>query len=237
MPERNPQDGGARRIPEPKIGGLEQVSHGASWTWVWVVVCVVVIVAFWFAGWGFGGYGGWWWGKKTVAIVKPDIQLSGSGVAIIDSPDPSVYAGQPFQLNNVPIQRKVNDKAMWIGNLSSGPMLIVFEANNSTASQTAVGNDNSAANSDKQQANKKQEARKENAARNGGNEMPNNSAGSGAAIAQGDRVNVTGTVQKAPSADTAKSQWGLSDAGVQRLEQQHAYIEVAQVTKLQGQNH
>ncbi|HEU5403011.1 MAG TPA: hypothetical protein VFU86_16760 [Terriglobales bacterium] len=237
MPERNPQDERARKAPEPQIGGLDRASYGISWTWWWVVLFVVIIVAFWFAGWGFGGYGGWWWGKKTVAIVQPDIQLSGSGVAIIDAPDKSVYAGQPFQLNNVPIQKKVNDKAMWIGNLTSGPMLIVFGGNNGLANAPAGENKSSS----KSRKNHSNQGNQEGT--NANNQMANNSAANSAAsvnrtdIAQGDRVNVTGTVEKAPPSDTAKSQWGLSDAGVQRLEQQHAFIEVSQITKLQSADH
>lgn len=215
MPDRNTQDERVSNVPEPQIGGLEHASYGVSWTWLWVVLFVAIIVAFWFAGWGFGGYGGWWWGKKTVAIVQPDIQLSGSGVAIIDAPDKAVYAGQVFQLNNVPIQRKVNDKAMWIGNLTSGPMLIVFASNG--AENTP---ENSSAGTNKNET-----------------ETKNTTTSSGTGIAQGDRVNVSGKVQKAPPADTAKKDWGLSDAGVQRLEQQGAYVEVAQVTKLQHGGH
>lgn len=239
MPERNPQNEPLNKVPEPRIGGLEHASYGHSATWWWVVLFVAVIVAFWFAGWGFGGYGGWWWGKKTVAIVKPDIQLSGPGVAIIDSPDPSVYAGQPFQLNNVPIQQKVNDNAMWIGNLSSGPMLIVF-GNNGAGNENAAANENTAGTKPGKKhaskANEQAASSNNNMVNTQGNEAANNSAASGADIKPGDRVNVTGTVEKAPSADTAKSQWGLSDAGVAQLEKEHAYIEVAQVTKLQG-NH
>lgn len=48
-------------------------------------------------------------------------------------------------------------------------------------------------------------------------------------IAQGEAINVTGTVEKAPPAAQAKSRWNLSDSDVNRLEQQGAYIQANQV--------
>ena len=32
-----------------------------AWWWVWLVV---ILCAIWFAGWGWGGYGGWWRGNR-----------------------------------------------------------------------------------------------------------------------------------------------------------------------------
>ncbi len=52
-------------------------------------------------------------------------------------------------------------------------------------------------------------------------------------LADGDTLKLSGTVEKAPPANEAKQQWGLSDNGAQRLEQQGAYIQVAQVSKLE----
>lgn len=48
-------------------------------------------------------------------------------------------------------------------------------------------------------------------------------------ISGGSRVDVTGTVQKPPPAQQAKSQWSLSDEQTNRLEQQGAYIQARQV--------
>lgn len=44
-------------------------------------------------------------------------------------------------------------------------------------------------------------------------------------ISQGNRIDVTGTVQKSPPADQVKQQWNLSDRDAQRLEQQGAYVQ------------
>lgn len=48
-------------------------------------------------------------------------------------------------------------------------------------------------------------------------------------IAQGDRVNVIGTVQKAPAAAQATRQWSLTSDDTSRLEQQGAYIQATEV--------
>lgn len=48
-------------------------------------------------------------------------------------------------------------------------------------------------------------------------------------IAQGDRINVVGTVQKAPAAAQAARQWSLTNDDANRLEQQGAYIQATEV--------
>lgn len=58
---------------------------------------------------------------------------------------------------------------------------------------------------------------------------PGNSFGN-ADIHAGDLVNVTGTVEKAPPAAEAKSQWRLSQNDLNRLEQEGAYIQATEVT-------
>jgi len=57
----------------------------------------------------------------------------------------------------------------------------------------------------------------------------NDNTAANANLAQGNRVNVIGTVQKAPDAAQAKQQWDLSDDDVQRLEQQGAYVQATDV--------
>lgn len=56
-----------------------------------------------------------------------------------------------------------------------------------------------------------------------------NGSAANAHIAQGEAINVTGTVEKAPPAAQAKGQWNLSDDDVNRLEQQGAYIQANEV--------
>lgn len=53
-----------------------------------------------------------------------------------------------------------------------------------------------------------------------------------AGVGNGDRVNVAGTVEKAPLAEQAKQQWHLSDDGAKRLEQQGVYLSATQVEKV-----
>lgn len=57
----------------------------------------------------------------------------------------------------------------------------------------------------------------------------NDNTAANANLAQGNRVNVVGTVEKAPNAARAKQQWDLSDDDVQRLEQQGAYVQATDV--------
>lgn len=222
-----------RRIPEPAIGGGLETNRPSAWIgWLWVWLFIIIVAAFWFAGWGWGGHGGWWWGKKpAVALVNPNPQLTGSGIAIIDAPDKKVYVGQPFDLNNVPVQKKVSSTAIWIGTRSSGPMLVVFGGNAAADNSGTKGEQN----------NTKSESAHNNANQSsaGTNENTNAPSATGtatntaASLTEGDRLNLSGTVEKAPSANEAKQQWGLSDSGAQRLERQGAYIQVAQVSKLE----
>jgi hypothetical protein len=51
-------------------------------------------------------------------------------------------------------------------------------------------------------------------------------------VGNGDRVNVSGTVEKAPAADQAKQQWHLSDDAAKRLEQQGVYLSATQMEKV-----
>lgn len=48
-------------------------------------------------------------------------------------------------------------------------------------------------------------------------------------IAQGDPINVTGTVRKAPDTATARQQWSLTDDDANLLERQGAYIQATAV--------
>jgi hypothetical protein len=57
---------------------------------------------------------------------------------------------------------------------------------------------------------------------------PGNNVGD--AIRAGELVNVTGTVEKAPPAAEAKSQWQLSQEDLNRLEEEGVYIQAMEVT-------
>jgi hypothetical protein len=57
---------------------------------------------------------------------------------------------------------------------------------------------------------------------NNGNVAANN-------VRMGDRIGVTGQVQKAPAANLARQDWKLSNNGVNRLEKEQAYVQAQQV--------
>lgn len=196
-----------------------------SWAWLWIPVA---IAAFWFVGWGWGPYGGWWWGHgaesatqsanatapappangaqpasgalaggtnpashgssaaaQEPAPAAPPAAVSGTGVAVLDAPNKGSFAGQSFQIQNVPVQKQASARAVWIGTnnaRNAGPTLLVLP-----------------------------QGAKE--------------------VQQGDRLNATGKVVKAPSAARAEQEWSLSSADAHRLEQEGAYV---QATAVQG---
>jgi hypothetical protein len=188
----------------------DDVGRGAGWLWIWIWVIIIIILVVWFGGWGWGGYGGWWWGNRG-AIVQPlngngngsgatgtngvngangaaaNVLPNGPGVAVLNATDKQTFIGKPFQVNNVPVQNKVNDQVLWVGGNNSTPILVVL-----------TGAGNSAANAN---------------------------------ISQGNNVDITGTVQKAPPKNQAQHNWQLSGDDANRLEQEGAYIQATQVTQ------
>ena len=52
---------------------------GRSWFWIWIVLFIAAII--WFAGWGFGGYGGWWWGRAHGPTVTQPSNPGGTTTA------------------------------------------------------------------------------------------------------------------------------------------------------------
>jgi hypothetical protein len=199
---------------------------GAGFAWWWVFWIVIIGLAIWWAGWGWGGSGGWWWGGRArtapaykSATAAPGTSgavgtangtagtnngtggtaatgyganqaaITGPGLNALTATNKRQYVGEHFQVNDVPVQTKVNNHVLWIGANNSTPMLLVL-----------AGNGNSAANAD---------------------------------IGQGNRIDVTGTVQKAPPSARAKSEWSLSSGDVAKLERQGAYIEATQVHTVQ----
>lgn len=77
-PQRNlPEDDSSRepvREPVRPIETRRVVTRpvrqgGRSFFWIWIVLFIAAIL--WFCGWGFGGYGGWWWGRSAATPVAP----------------------------------------------------------------------------------------------------------------------------------------------------------------------
>lgn len=192
---------------------VERTTRG-GWRWYWVWPVVIALI-FWWAGWGWGDSGGWWWGRahsQNTAIPAPagsrttetlanagarqpltsagaagqNTQESGSGVQILAAQNKQPYIGKHFEVKDVPVQQKVSNRAMWLGTADNKPMLaIVNGKNNDAAADTAD---------------------------------------------LGKVVDAAGTVEKAPSAAQAKRAWALPEQDAKRLEQEGAYIQVSQLT-------
>lgn len=146
------------------------------WTfWIVVAVCVVGWLV-----WG-ASNGGHIPFTGQSSVQSPPV--SGSGLTALNAADKQPFAGKSFQLNNVPVQTKINSKVFWIGRNKGTSMLMVMN--------------------------------KPNTAKNG-------------LISEGQLVDVTGTVEKAPPAGQARQQWSLSSGDAARLQQQGAYIQATQ---------
>lgn len=120
-PEIHVDDLGDQRV-------VERVSR-SGWRWWWVFP-VVLALAFWWAGWGWWGTGGWWWGNgysvpgaRSTANLQRQI-MSGPGVQILNAPSKDSFIGKQFAANDIPIERKPGDRALWIGE-GKEPMLAV----------------------------------------------------------------------------------------------------------------
>jgi hypothetical protein len=193
-------------------GAVESASRGGwRWWWVWPVI---IAVAFWWAGWGWGSTGGWWWGRahqQNTAIPAPAgsrttetlanagakqpltsagadaggarAGMTGPGVQVLAASDKRRFIGKQFTADDVPVQSKLNNHELWIG-----------ENNDMLAIVNGPGNDN---------------------ARD---------------VGPGNVVNAHGMVKRAPSASVAKREWALSDQDAARLEHEGAYIQVSEVT-------
>lgn len=218
VPEnRNPN------VPPPHVNDLgdqqivERSSRG-GWRW-WFIWPVVFALAIWWAGWGWGGTGGWWFGRTNPAQntripapagsrttetlanagakqpvtnsgadaggARPQEQMVGPGVQILDASNKTAYVGKQFLASDIPVQQRPSNRTMWIG--ADHTMLAVLPPNT-------------------------------------------NGNGNHVNVTQGELVNAKGTVKKAPPEAQAKREWALSDHDASNLEQQGAYVQLSQLT-------
>lgn len=255
---------------------------GLGFWWLWLVLIIAII---WFAGWGWGGYGGWWWGRRGVAPVTNNANASptgvnanatingnaavaptGDGVAILNATNKREFVGQHVDIRDVYVQKKINDRALWIGN--TGGNNGNQAGNNAGASGPGngagvKGTTNGSANPNATTGPGGLGANTGNAANNGTSgteraaavEVPtlvlltgaNNTAanndnnakgqtpstsvnGSLKDVNQGELVNVVGTVEKAPAANVAEKDFGISRDAARQLEHDGAYIRATEVT-------
>lgn len=207
LPERSSAD--EPRLHLSDLGDqrkVERVSRsGWRWWWIWPVI---IALAVWWAGWGWGGTGGWWWGRQAhspVIQAPPGAKttetlanagatqpaantlgggpqpMSGDGLQIITAQDKQPFIGQKLAANDLPVHHVVSDRVLWIG--EKYPMLAVV-----TGKGPAQG------------------------------------------LARGKLVDAIGTVEKAPPEARAKREWKLNDEDAARLGKQGVYLDVSQMS-------
>jgi hypothetical protein len=100
--------------PLPAERPVRATSAGFAWWWVlWLVIIGLFI---WWAGWGWGGSGGWWWGSRRGNVgTATAAGSSGPGVQALNATDKASLINKAFQVNEAPVQDKVNNQALWIG--------------------------------------------------------------------------------------------------------------------------
>jgi len=194
--------------PNRPLGDRDRVERevgarvGYGWIWIWIAIIIILVI--WFGGFGWGGYGGWWWGNRPrTALVGPN-QANGRP-AITGQPAPA-GAAAAVTGSGVPILTAAN-KQIYIGQ----PFTISNVPVQKTANDRAFwigANDNDTM-----------------LVVLTGNQ--NNAGNSN--VQNGVRVNISGTVERAPSAEQAKRMWSLSDEDAKKLEQQGVFVQAAQV--------
>jgi hypothetical protein len=200
--------------PNKPLGDRDRVERdvgaGVGYGWIWILIAIIIILVVWFGGFGWGSYGGWWWGNRPrTAVVQPNT-ANGQNAGLATNGQP---AGNNAALGGAGVQiLTATNKQAFVGQ--------PFDIRNVPVQNT----------SNKQ------------AFWIGANNIPpmlvviqgNNSNSANPNVQQGDRVNVTGTVTRAPSAANAKNMWKLSDDDANRLEQQGVYIQATEVQAAQA---
>jgi hypothetical protein len=76
------------------------------------------------------------------AVVRTGPAPSGPGIQVLDAANKQPFVGKHFQADNVPVERKVNDHAMWITANTTAPTLLVINGpeSNSSGAQVQPGN-------------------------------------------------------------------------------------------------
>jgi hypothetical protein len=193
---------------------VEKVSRGGwRWWWFWPVV---IGLAIWWAGWGWGSSGGWWFGR-TAAQQNTRIPAP-AGSRTTET------------LANAGAQQPVTNSGADAGgarpqNQIVGPGTQILAAQNKTAyvGREFLANDVPV---------KKKIS--DHAMWIGANQtmlaVVPKSNGAAENITPGRMVDAKGTVKKAPSEAQAKREWDLSNNDAARLEKEGAYIEVSRLT-------
>lgn len=191
-----------REAPGPGAGWF-------AWWWIWLIV---ILCAIWFAGWGWGGYGGWWWGNRgsvstsgypgtANGTLPGNAGATGTVAGTAGTATMNMVMGQ-----GAPILT-ATDKRPYIGHRFQVSDAVVMKK----VSEHVLWIGQSTRNSDAASV------------------LVILSGAAGANVAQGDLVNVAGTVAKAPAAGQAQASWKLSGDEAKRLEQQGAYVAAGRI--------
>jgi len=183
-----------------------------AFAWWWVFWIIIIALAIWWAGWGWGGSGGWWWGGRGRAVPAYGTTNPGggnnNGMANNGANGNTGMGADQMAISGPGLNTlTATDKQPYIGK--------PFQVNNVPVQNQVndhvlwIGANNSTPMLVVLTGN--------------GNTTAN------AQIGQGTRVDITGTVQKAPPQAQAQQQWQLSGDDAAQLERQGAYIQATQV--------
>ena len=185
--------------------------RGVRWLWLWPIAAAVV---FWWAGWGWGNSGGWWFGHNRGEISGVAAQSNGRTSG---SPASAEIKQQEMISRGDIAKEKTYTTASGADIVASGEKVIYigkrFQATGIPIQRRVngrvlwIGQGTSML-----------------AVVNGTPSAAERNA------APGQNVSATGLVKQAPPPDQAKQRWALSDEDMARLEQQGAYIELSQLT-------
>lgn len=176
-----------------------EVGGGMRWGWIWIAIVIIIILVIWFGGFGWGTSGGWWATRSAPRLAPaPNANLQQNPAPVT----PGQQANGAVNGDGVQILTSPHKSAL-VGQPFDIRNVPVVEKDGPRAIWIGANN------------------MEPMLVVLAGNEATN----ADAAVAQGSRVDVTGTVEHAPSAEIAQRQWQLSADGVKRLEQEGAYVQ------------
>lgn len=238
-PQRDPHDHEREPIVETQRRVEKEVGTGRpfAWAWIWIPI---VIAAFWFCGWGWGSWGGWWWGHG-----QPSATQSANNSKVVQIPAQNQPTGTNAGANATPAQTPppgapgsagtpYRSSAAVPAATITGTGVAVLDAQNKSG---FVGQSFSINNVPVQKVDNNHAVwiGTNNTRRAG----PLLAVVSGSAantlknLTVGDRVNVTGTVEKAPSTRQAQREWSISSEDANNVKADGVYIRANQVTPAQ----
>ena len=196
---------GGERLARERMNRLTYGTGGFAW---WSVFWIIVIaLAIWWAGWGWGGSGGWWRGGGGSAVpygtadTGPAINSGAANKGTNGNTGMSAISGPGLSALSA------KDKQTYIGK--------TFQVNSVPVQNQVndhvfwIGANNS--------------TRMLVVLTGNGNATANTHIG------QGTRMDVTGTIQKAPPQAQAQELWQLGGDNAAQLQRQGAYIQATQV--------